>query len=117
MIPADKQTAFNRVWNHLRTQRKRAAAHGTCRYFLPDSGRKCAIGIFIPDGDPAQHSMANVFGLAARLFEPGADRPFLMRLQEAHDGAHLDKFRARLIRVAEVEGLRYPARGWAPGPR
>lgn len=123
MIPADKQTAFNRVWNHLRTQRKRAMLddESGCAYLAPD-GSRCAIGVFIPEGHPAQGYEGTVGWLMEEhpdLFEDGCHSGFLSELQEVHDGADTrrPKFRQRLIDVANEYGLTYPKRGWAPGPR
>lgn len=122
MIPADKQTAFNRVWNHLRTQRACANRGVECLYLDETTGRKCAIGVFIPDGHPAQRCAGAVTRLRDRypeVFEErNGDLTFLRELQNVHDEAWAGgKFRQRLIDVANAYGLTYPKRGWAPGPR
>lgn len=39
---------------------------GTCAYLTPD-GKKCAVGCFIPDGNPAQHYDGGI--LAMKIFK------------------------------------------------
>lgn len=48
------QEYFDKTINHLRQQEARAYSNGACRYLALD-GNKCAVGLHIPDGHPAQH--------------------------------------------------------------
>lgn len=62
---------------------------GMCEY-LTEEGKKCLIGLFIPDGHEAQHDCGDVHSILndyTDLLElmPSADLSKLKRLQEAHD--------------------------------
>lgn len=61
---------------------------GTCAYAMPD-GRKCAVGLFLPDGHEAQGSSHGIFNLLKRYpdlspFMP-LDTNALLGLQTVHD--------------------------------
>lgn len=127
MIPADKQEAFNRAWNEIREpafdnlQRTGGGAPVQviqCCY-LAAGGAKCAIGIFIPDGHPAQSLSMSVSRLHSRhpdLFEDGADVPFLEELQDCHDrplreakgGDFRDAFETHMRELAKRYTLTIP---------
>lgn len=62
---------------------------GTCQY-LTEDGRKCAIGMFIPDGHPAQHKITDVISLLNEYPDLGRYMPFdnlntLNKFQDCHD--------------------------------
>lgn len=44
-----KQEIFDKVSNHLLTQKEQARGHGDCVYWDRDHGLKCAIGCLIPE--------------------------------------------------------------------
>lgn len=68
---------------------------GTCCY-LTGSGKKCAIGIFIPDGHIAQTNVANnmsVYGLLQSFPDllqhmPTTNIELLNKMQDVHDFLH-----------------------------
>jgi hypothetical protein len=86
-----KQEIFNRVVEHLSTQKTQSVdLSGQCVYLDPRSGNKCAIGIFIPNG----HEAADVIGSVKYLFNdyPDIEKLFennsfslLKDLQDLHD--------------------------------
>lgn len=119
------QECFDRVVERLRDGTGRAAkvcADGlidsVCMYLTPD-GKKCAIGIFIPDGHEAQNFGGSVFHLVAyypdiREIFAGINTYSLRVLQGIHDyhgGWTGDVFNERgeaeLRRFARDYGLTY----------
>ncbi len=90
----NRQTTFDKVVAHLRTQKRRAydPAKRSCRYLAPD-GAKCAIGAFISvvNYDPTlEGAHASAPKVVAAAF-PGqhldlGDMDFVDSLQFMHDG-------------------------------
>jgi hypothetical protein len=90
--PITPQRAFDAAWDAfvLKDGQPAADSRSACRY-LTTTGRKCAIGLCIPDGHPAQHDGCGVGGLTVRYPELFAkdepiDRNLLGAIQsELHD--------------------------------
>jgi len=62
------QEIFNLAWEHFVIKKNPpAASENTCYYAMPD-GRKCAIGLAIPDGHAAQRSRGMLFSDLLREF-------------------------------------------------
>lgn len=86
-----KQVMFNRVARHLVQQGEMAMSrNGSCAYLASDgSGKRCAIGIFIPDGHEVQHTNMGVTELVVEYPDLkkiiGDDVGFLESLQVLHD--------------------------------
>lgn len=83
------QEIFDRAVERLRDGTGPAQSrNGACMYLTSD-GRKCVVGIFIPDGHPGQKAIWGV----TRLLENHEDlrlmlghaSPMLLRLQRIHD--------------------------------
>lgn len=117
------QKIFDAAWQAFIAEEKPPAKiNGECRYLTSD-GRKCAVGLCIPDGHSAQNS-SRTFGylveLAPSLFDAsvrsvGSER--LDRFQrELHDNIAgddgwlltPDEMRNRYILIAEEYGLTVP---------
>jgi hypothetical protein len=83
------QLVFDAAWNAFIVNNKQPAVDrlGGCCYKTPD-GKKCAIGLCIPSGHPAQELIGDVFELGARYPElyNKQDKMILSRLQiDLHD--------------------------------
>lgn len=68
---------------------KAVGSSGKCQY-LTEDGRKCIIGLFIPDGHPAQESNLGVYDLLLEYkdlapFMPSNSKTVLTELQWVHD--------------------------------
>tara|TARA_Y100001938_G_scaffold149998_1_gene239122 strand:- start:4158 stop:4556 length:399 start_codon:yes stop_codon:yes gene_type:complete len=96
----DMQDAYDQTVAHLEKQGEQAQnTNSAACVYLSDSGQKCAIGAFIPDGHPAQNSRGCVKKLFHRFPSlkqdvftiPGATETeclsFWISLQQAHDNA------------------------------
>lgn len=84
-----RQEIFDKVVDRLFDGTGQAIKNLACSYF-DDRGRKCAVGIFIPDGHPAQKYVGNV----EELLRTYPDLPdplifdnfaLLQSLQRVHD--------------------------------
>lgn len=124
-----KQEIFDRVTEHLLTQKKRSTTWDEsgykCKYRGPN-GLKCAIGILIPDHlyNPVFDgtlSQAKAFGLKGlsirRLMKAvpalqdylGAENlDILNELQSIHDDVDPSSWRVRLFYLAGQYHLRFP---------
>lgn len=107
-----KQEFFDKAAVHLLTQKTRAWNGMTCSY-LAEDGKKCALGIFIPDGHPAQKTTAPISVLfflypdLRKIFElefPGMFS-FLEELQSIHDTTPEIDWKNDLIEFAEKWNL------------
>lgn len=84
----NRQEIFNKVATHLLRQGKASLTFGICTY-RGDDGTKCAIGIFIPDGQYSPYiegKRVNAAELYSRL--PSfilEDLDFARMLQHLHD--------------------------------
>lgn len=94
-----EQEYFDRVCERLRDGtgpaiERRSYAFGACLYLTAD-GLKCAVGIFIPDGHPAQQRVGGILSLAqtfpdlAGVAWPATRDGLELAevLQQAHDAA------------------------------
>lgn len=105
------QQVFSIVYLHLISQNSKAARDGKCYYRTPD-GRKCAIGILIPDENYDQSleglgaSQSKVLR-AAGLSEDQAE--FARELQRVHDLKPVARWEACLAGVAEYYALTVPS--------
>lgn len=137
----NRQDIFNRVATHLWVQRERATILGDskqCAYLVVKNEKtlKCAIGILIPDGHPAQNSSGTVKFLVGnaeevamvkesdrsdilgpfpdlRLLwnvEDNADEDFLEKLQDIHDHTSVDDWPLELAKFAVEHKLQMPVR-------
>lgn len=87
------QTAFNKIWRHfVRDKNPRAVdSAGVCLY-RTDTGRRCAVGIFIPESeyspDFESKRVTNLFHrLPFRdLFPSKKVKEFMETAQGVHDG-------------------------------
>lgn len=86
------QDIFNAAWNHFIINEAPPAVDvegsdgfngGTCKYLTPD-GRKCAIGLCLPDNHPSQKAKGNV----SRLTKDYPDIEF----EDIHEANMLQKF-------------------------
>jgi hypothetical protein len=109
-MKATLQDIFNAAWNHFIVgDGKPALEGGHCMYLTPN-GRKCAIGLVIPDGHPAQAYLRTVAYVAREWPELlGAD---FLALKD-HDQ---NNFQSRLhdalcLENRDIGGFRQPD-GW-----
>lgn len=92
-----EQEYFDRACERLRDGTGRAIHDGRACEYLTKDGRKCVVGIFIPDGHPAQAFTGSVPRLAGRYPDlagiafpgdvTGRGLALAFRLQGAHDSA------------------------------
>lgn len=89
-IPMTKQEAFNIVWHHFITNNSRSGfENGLCRLRTSD-GRRCALGLFVPDDAYRPEWDGNFTGFdVAKLVADMTriDVDFCGQLQLAHDAA------------------------------
>ena len=98
MIPITLQDILTAAWQAFIVERRPPACDPISRncVYLTEDGRKCAIGLCIPDGHPAQHSYAT-FGSLVHAY-PGLFDDQIKSLtpderddiQEALHDTHLD---------------------------
>ena len=99
--------AFYTVWEHLQNQEGRSYSdRGGCLY-RDDHGRKCAVGILIPDSEynPEFEGMPTDVVLRTCPSLQNLDRDLLIALQAVHDRAeHWDdlEFNTRGVGVMNV---------------
>ena len=115
-----QQQVFDKVWNYFVVEKHEPATNcGDC-YYRTEEGRKCAIGIFIPD---------EVYYEDMECCEPrplvnllldmgydelnGMDDNFLLDLRECHDfsavyGDFCLSIKDSLTKLAENYGLQVP---------
>jgi hypothetical protein len=89
--PITLQRAFDAAWNaFVLKEGQPAMSNDECCYLTPD-GRKCAIGLLIPDGHPAQKTGGkSALGLSEiypSLFA-STDLKFLAKLNELQGELH-----------------------------
>lgn len=125
-----KQETFDRVWQHFITDRQPPgvnpnyvrgdiASGNRCLYLDPETGARCAVGLFLDD--PAVALAANSHGSVGALVDyeeyraalSGLSIALLVELQLAHDDAsEEDDFHASMrdacFRVANAYGLTTP---------
>ena len=111
----NRQEVFNTVSRHLLTQMKQAKNEkGMCLYQTNDN-LKCAVGILIPDGHPAQNVFIELTSLIMMYpdlkeilgIKNNLDLKFLTLLQVLHD-THLPvDWRKELKKEAERFELNY----------
>jgi hypothetical protein len=113
----DKQEIFNKVWNHFIVEKHpRATSGGGCFYRTVD-GRKCALGIFIPDEYyefNLEGNGANSHRMEPVLIKLGLHehRDLLGILQNVHDSStssDFDLFKKDLQIVASQYNLTIPS--------
>lgn len=123
-MPLSQQAIFDKVWQHFVVEKNPRATQkyhnvDRCAYLTPD-GHKCAVGIFIPDGHPAQQFVGSASTLLGEY--PDLRRilnghgSFLNNLQSAHDGDWSNELQQRigdieqaLRRVAKHYDLTIPS--------
>lgn len=95
--PMTLQEAFDKVWEHFVVEGKPPAMHDwECRYRMSD-GRRCAIGVLIPD-ERYEEGFEGESPLSSRLrpllgeLLPGVPPSVLESLQMCHDGADENNF-------------------------
>lgn len=112
------QEAFDKSARHLLTQKAQAlnpdyapaSYTAECMYRAPD-GRRCAIGVFIPDDvytpDMENKSVGTLITYCPAVAEifAGVDQYLLRALQSVHDKSAPQCWLHALIRIAEREGL------------
>jgi hypothetical protein len=107
------QEIFNTVARHLLTQNERATEGGFCSY-KNEQGLRCAIGVLIPDGHPAQNYLSslndffwNIFPDLKELWDVNTieDKLFLIRLQGIHDRREVEEWPLALENFASEYGL------------
>lgn len=120
----DKQEIFDKAWDHFITNKSpRAIEAGSCCYRTPE-GKKCAIGIFIPD-DLYYEEVAKYEGqvfkvlpthIKERIFpdyDPAEDTLFLIDLQHfCHDRGENEHMEFRIHNfkiIAKNHGLKVPS--------
>lgn len=88
------QAVFDAAWQHFIVDRappavKDMLGRAKCMYLTPD-GNKCAVGLLIPDGHPAQHALDSVIHLAKRYPDLFPDRSYntLLVLSDLQDYLH-----------------------------
>ena len=99
MEPITLQDIFNAAWQAFIVEDRPPAVNelGECMY-LTDDGRKCAVGLCIPDGHPAQRAVDTSFDALVKDFpslfsitEAQRDEYDLKQFQKAlHDGLVTD---------------------------
>ena len=114
-----KQKIFNKVTNHLLTQKRQCKKNGECQYRGKD-GLACAIGCLIPnkyyqrEWDEyatsihdilSEYSPKNVFG---QFLSQDVTSDFLGGLQEIHDWHHPNSWRKLLTEFAADNYLKMP---------
>ncbi len=120
----DNQTLFNNAWQHFIVgdgQPAFSVQDKMCWYLTAD-GRKCAIGVSIPDGQNGEQiehiHVGKLIRSGAVPALKGADVNFAINLQDCHDipareGYIGDKFKAsmklRMEVLADKYGLQVPA--------
>lgn len=113
-----KQTLFNRVVRHLRTQGRPAKQREfpLCHYRLYDqeSGTvlKCAIGCLIPDKRYTTELEGELVSSSAVRKAAGLEKTHLRlatRLMDIHDGYPVEKWEDQFKKVAKTYRLRMPA--------
>lgn len=126
------QEIFDKVLQHLRNQKCKAAHQNACRYRTPN-GNKCAVGCLLPENTATSafegvtvDSLGMAFhapleskqaALAAALTAAGIDKThqrLLGDLQYAHDdalpfdpGEPLEKWENAMQQIAKHHGLTY----------
>jgi hypothetical protein len=95
------QDIFSAAWQHFIVEDNRPASDETrCEYLMSD-GRKCAIGLVLPDGHPSQ-SNEGLFGdLVSQYPELWADDVFDMSIP---DPSELDNIQACLHDDLQTNG-------------
>lgn len=77
------------IKDHIRREFKGKAINGPYCQYLTQDGKKCAVGMFIPDGHVAQKTCANALALLDRYPELKEKMPLsrlaMHELQTAHD--------------------------------
>ena len=122
------QKIFNLAWEHFIVRDEPPAVHeGSCTYLTPD-GRKCAVGLALPDGHPSQGAGVPLGDLVDRyppLFSNGVRRTQRSKLNRfqflLHDSLvsrggiiekswvySLDERKEEYLRVAHEYGLTVP---------
>lgn len=101
-VPVTLQDIFNAAWQAFIVEDRPPAvdAEGMCQYRTED-GRKCAVGLCIPDG---HRLLAGNYGSFARIVEMDTISPDRIFSDEIHDTPHqvLDCFQDELH-----DGLQY----------
>lgn len=116
----DNQTLFDNAWKHFIDGKAEPAFRDHCCWFRMQDGRRCAIGISIPDAEyrsVIEHlPMGKVMEMVPVL--SGSPYQFLLDLQDCHDvpardGLTGDAFRVEFNRhmhhLATRHGLTVPA--------
>lgn len=92
-----RQEVFNKVYQHfiLEQNPHSVGSNGECRYRTPE-GRKCAIGIFIPDdlyyeGLEGRTAITVLDEIGESIGLDPMDTNFLVDLQRCHDKSSLAK--------------------------
>lgn len=93
MLTLDRQNALDVAVLGIIEQGKRALEGTLCRYRTRD-GRKCAIGMLIPDEkyEPDMESMTTraIFAAVGIFLKSKEDEDFLRSLRDCHDTAQND---------------------------
>lgn len=107
-----KQEIFDKVRDHLLTQRARSEVAGECCY-LSDDGKRCAVGCLIPkhvdtsEFEGRRASTLPEYVLEAMDVERSREMyQFLEELQSIHDHIYQNNWAHALRDLALREGLR-----------
>lgn len=100
--PITLQKIFDLAWQKFIVEGGEPAAdtNGRCLY-LTEDGRKCAVGLALPDGHPTQGS-GGTFSVLVRAY-PGLFSLDVLGLVSDGDG-ELDRFQARLHDSLQEKG-------------
>lgn len=87
----EAQEVFDTVVNHLVAQGRRAVVGRYCKYLVPETGARCAVGCLIPDGHPGlefEGPVDSLLDVHRDLdLQFGPFRGLLFELQKVHDEA------------------------------
>lgn len=104
-----KQETFDTIVAHLRKQNARSTSGFGCKYRGPN-GRKCAVGILIPD-DKYKQDMeqcnCDIVHIATLLEQLGHDVPLCRDMQTVHDHFNIPDWESHFRVIAEKHNITY----------
>jgi hypothetical protein len=111
VTPSKQEVVFNKVSEHLMTQKRKATGGNGCAYRGVD-GTKCAIGCLIPDAiySPSMegYGVRGLLTLYPQLFELFGDPTLLKHLQFVHDLLPVEDWKGALSGLAIAHGISRP---------
>lgn len=106
-FPQTKQEIFDKVAEHLLTQRQRSGNQTFCEYFH-HSGLKCAAGCLIPTvAYKRGFEGRSWFQLTKDKEVPDLGETFISQLQRLHDTEPVDRWFSLLKRLAVCNNLEW----------